>query len=160
MSERLRVRFTACSPFSSSPFSLFLCFLLALPPSFLLFLTHLLPLPLCPHMYTGAMGGADGGMGGGGASGAGGGGYGYYGNVPASMYGLLLGACRLGLEPLVYHTLKVTNMSKISGEQLQKAFTCSQEHGHQNLANCLKHLVRFTTFVTRYVYCKSRVRRT
>ena len=95
MSERLRVRFTACSPFSSSPFSLFLCFLLALPPSFLLFLTRSLPLPLCPHMYTGAMGGADGGMGGGGASGAGGGGYGYYGNVPASMYGLLLGAPRL-----------------------------------------------------------------
>ena len=91
-------------------------------------------------------------MGAGGASGAGGGGYGYYGNVPASMYGLLLGACRLGLEPLVYHTLKVQNMSKISGEQLQKAFTCSQEHGHQNLANCLKHLVRFTTFVTRYVW--------
>ena len=95
------------------------------------------------------MGGADGmgmGMGGGGA---GGGGYGYYGNVPASTYGLLLGACRLGLEPLVYHTLQVKNMSKISGEQLQKAYTCSQEYGHVNLANCLKQLVRFTCFVTR-----------
>jgi hypothetical protein len=62
---------------------------------------------------------------------------------------LLLGACRLGLEPLVYHTLQVKNMSKISGEQLQKAYTCSQEYGHVNLANCLKQLVRFTCFVTR-----------
>lgn len=101
---------------------------------------------------SGAMGGGDGGMGPGGAGGmggGGGGGYGYYGNVPASTYGLLLGACRLGLEPLVYHTLQIKNMSKISGEQLQKAYTCSQEHGHQNLANCLKQLVRFTSFVTR-----------
>ena len=86
------------------------------------------------------------GMGGGGG---GGGGYGYYGNVPASTYGLLLGACRLGLEPLVYHTLQIKNMSKISGEQLQKAYSCSQEYGHSNLANCLKQLVRFTCFVTR-----------
>lgn len=91
------------------------------------------------------MGGGDMGMGGGGA----GGGYGYYGNIPASTYGLLLGACRLGLEPLVYHTLQVKNMSRISGEQLQKAYSCSMEHGHQNLANCLKHLVRFASFVAR-----------
>ena len=81
--------------------------------------------------------------------GVGGGGYGYYGNIPASTYGLLLGACRMGLEPLVYHTLQVKNMSKITGEQLQKACLCSQEYGHQNLANCLKQLVRFTSFVTR-----------
>ena len=89
------------------------------------------------------------GMGGGGAGGGGGGTYGYYGNIPASTYGLLLGACRLGLEPLVYHTLQIKSMSKINGEQLQKAYSCSQEHGHQNLANCLKHLVRFASFVTR-----------
>ena len=116
-------------------------------PSFHPSLPHLLPSSPLPLPHTGAMGGDGMGMGGGGAGG--GGSYGYYGNIPASTYGLLLGACRLGLEPMVYHTLQVKNMSKISGEQLQKAYSCSQENGHQNLANCLKHLVRFTSFVTR-----------
>ena len=114
------------------------------------FIAHIhLSLSLSLSLSPGSMGGGDVAMGGASGGRVGGGGYGYYGNIPASMYGILLGACRLGLEPLVYHTLKLKNMAKINGEQLQTAFTCSQQHGHQNLANCLKHLVRFTSFVNR-----------
>jgi len=42
----------------------------------------------------GAMGGATGG--------GGGGRYMYSGSIPSSTFGLLLGGCRLGIEPLVY----------------------------------------------------------
>ena len=51
-----------------------------------------------------------GGMGPDGGGGVAGGGYpAYLGGVPSSTYGLLLGACRLGLEPLVYATLRVSH---------------------------------------------------
>ena len=56
-----------------------------------------------------------GGMGPDGGGGVAGGGYpAYMGGVPSSTYGLLLGACRLGLEPLVYATLRVSHVWDIT----------------------------------------------
>ena len=53
-----------------------------------------------------AMGGATGGLGGGR--------YKYSGSIPSSTFGLLLGGCCLGIEPLVYATLHLPSMEKIS----------------------------------------------
>ena len=52
--------------------------------------------------------------------GAGGGGVfgGYYGNVPSTSYSLLLGSCRLGIEPLVFATLQLPKMQAITIEQV------------------------------------------
>ena len=83
--------------------------------------------------------------------GAGGGslGYPYMGGIPGSTYGLLLGACRLGLEPFVYATLQLPIMEKISSEQLKKACLLAEEHHHGNLSRVLKQLVAVTELTVR-----------
>ena len=88
----------------------------------------------------GAGGGMGGAMGGGGGDGLGGaGGYGGYygGNIPSTSYSLLLGACRLGIEPLIYATLELPSMVAINRAQLTKAKELAEEHGHMNAAKVL-----------------------
>ena len=79
----------------------------------------------------------------GGGEGGGSGAYGYFASIPASMYGLLLGRCRLGTEPLVYGVLHDYNiMSNISVEQLHDAWIQSEKYGHHKITKCLQHLAR------------------
>ena len=89
------------------------------------------------NMGTRAMGGAmeqDGGDRLGSASGYGG----YYGgNIPSTSYSLLLGACRLGIEPLIYATLQLPSMATINRAQLIKARELAEEYGHMNAAKVL-----------------------
>ncbi len=51
--------------------------------------------------------------------GANGNGYYYSGNIPPTSYSLLLGACRLGIEPLVIATLELASMAKINSKQVR-----------------------------------------
>ena len=64
----------------------------------------------------------------------------YNGYIPSSMYQLLLGACRLGCEPLVYSLLCSPIMENISGEQLKEAEECATANGHSKLADHLHEL--------------------
>ena len=89
----------------------------------------------------GAMGGATGG--------GGGGGYMYSGSIPSSTFGLLLGGCRLGIEPLVYATLHLPSMEKISISQLQKAGDIAEEFGHDSIVECLGQVLKSCLFVSR-----------
>ena len=62
--------------------------------------------PLTPcSLGEGNVGGADG--------------YYYSGNIPPTSYSLLLGACRLGIEPLVIATLELASMAKINSQQVR-----------------------------------------
>ena len=102
------------------------------------YLTHTFP------SYFPDVGGMGGGLGQDGADGlGGGGGYGGYygGNIPSTSYSLLLGACRLGIEPLIYATLELPSMVNINRAQLTKAKELAEEHGHSNAANVLKLLI-------------------
>ena len=90
-----------------------------------------------PDVGAGGMGGAMGPDGSnGGYGGAGGGGY-YGGNIPSTSYSLLLGACRLGIEPLIFATLELPSMAAINRTQLTKAKELAEEHGHMNAAKVL-----------------------
>lgn len=90
-----------------------------------------------PDVGAGGMGGAMGQDGGDGLGGAGGfGGY-YGGNIPSTSYSLLLGACRLGIEPLIFATLELPSMVTINRTQLTKAKELAEEHGHMNAAKVL-----------------------
>ena len=88
----------------------------------------------------GSMGG-DLGPDGGGADGLGGGGPyggGYFGgNIPSTSYSLLLGACRLGIEPLIFATLELPSMLNITRAQLTKAKELAKENGHMHAAKVL-----------------------
>ena len=64
------------------------------------------------------MGGGDIG-GGAGNIGGGAGNYYYNNNISGKSYSLLLGACRLGLEELVYATLELKSMQKINAQQVR-----------------------------------------
>ena len=64
----------------------------------------------------------------------------YAGYIPSSMYQLLLGACRLGCEPLVYCLLCSPVMEGISSEQMKEAHECAQTNGHEELADHLMEL--------------------
>ena len=77
-----------------------------------------------------------------GGDGLGGGGYGGYfsGNIPSTSYSLLLGACRLGIEPLIYATLELPSMAGINRAQLTKAKELAEEHGHMNAVKVLEIL--------------------
>ena len=57
-----------------------------------------------------------GAMGGGLGIGDGGGGDMYSGRIPSSTFGLLLGGCHLGIEPLVYATLHLPSMHGTGAE--------------------------------------------
>jgi len=86
----------------------------------------------------------------GGATGAGGGGgYMYSGSIPSSTFGLLLGGCRLGIEPLVYATLHLPSMETISISQLQKASDIAEEFGHDSIVECLGQVLKSCLFVSR-----------
>ncbi len=110
------------------------------------FLSHNMPTYFQQADLGGGLGGAEGMMGGGGASG---GGYAYSGGIPASTYGLLLGACRLGMEPFIFATLQLPAMEKISSEQLGKSRKLAEEFGHENLARVLGQLERVTALAGR-----------
>lgn len=73
----------------------------------------------------------------------GGGGSAYGGGfqVPGAAYQLLLGACRLGCEPLVSCLLSLPAMSVIGLEELQKACDIAAEHGHRELSSVLMQMV-------------------
>ena len=45
--------------------------------------------------------------------------YYYSDNISGKSYSLLLGACRLGLEELVYATLELKSMQKINAQQVR-----------------------------------------
>ncbi len=93
-----------------------------------------------------------GGLGGGGAMMGGGGavgGYGYSGGIPSSTFGLLLGGCRLGLEPFVYATLQLPAMAKINSQQLGRARELAEEFGHEKLARVLGRLERVSGITAR-----------
>ena len=104
------------------------------------YLTHTFP-SYFPDVGSmgGGMGGALGQDGGGGDAGYGGGYFG--GNIPSTSYSLLLGACRLGIEPLIFATLELPSMLGINRAQLTKAKDLAEEHGHMNAANVLGLLV-------------------
>ena len=53
------------------------------------------------------------------------------------MYQLLLGACRMGCEPLVYCLLCSPAMEDVSLETIEKAQACAEENGHTQLAEHL-----------------------
>ena len=78
-----------------------------------------------------------------GAGGANYGGAGYNGGytVPNAVYQLLLGACRLGCEPLVACLLSLPAMSTITMDQLQKACDVADGCGHSQLATALVQMV-------------------
>lgn len=76
-------------------------------------------------------------------------GSGYGNNVPTSMYGILLGACRMGLEPLVYATLTLSAMSNISLEQLEKAREAAVQFGHHSLGDMFRGLIEAKQVVPR-----------
>ena len=84
----------------------------------------------------GGMGGDLGGDGGDGLGGGYGGGY-FGGNIPSTSYSLLLGACRLGIEPLIFATLELPSMLSINRAQLTKAKELAEENGHMNAAKVL-----------------------
>jgi hypothetical protein len=91
-----------------------------------------------PDVGAGGMGGPMGPDGGDGGYGVGGAGGGYYGgNIPSTSYSLLLGACRLGIEPLIFATLELPSMVAINRAQLTKAKELAEEHGHMNAAKVL-----------------------
>lgn len=101
------------------------------------YLTHTFP-SYFPDV--GGMGGGLGQDGGDGLGGAGGGYDGGYfgGNIPSTSYSLLLGACRLGIEPLIYATLQLPSMLSINRAQLTKAKELAEENGHTKAADVLK----------------------
>ena len=68
-----------------------------------------------------------------------GGGGGYH--VPYAKYQLLLGACRLGCEPLVACLLKLPAMKSITVNELQKACDLAEEFGHTHLSAILLRMV-------------------
>ncbi|XP_064396525.1 uncharacterized protein LOC135343497 [Halichondria panicea] len=93
----------------------------------------------------------DGGMdlGQGDVGGANGNGYYYSGNIPPTSYSLLLGACRLGIEPLVIATLELASMAKINSKQLRKAMGLADENGHSNMGKLLKTLAEVNEIVSK-----------
>ena len=70
---------------------------------------------------------------------SGSGGYGNY--MPNSMYHLLLGACRLGCEPLVHCLLSSPVMEELTQEQMKEAYECALSNGHESLSEVLMELV-------------------
>ena len=76
-------------------------------------------------------------------------GSGYCNNVPTSMYEILVGSCRMGLEYLVYATLNLSCMRAISQEQLEKAHEAAMEYEHFSLANMLATLIESKQIVPR-----------
>lgn len=64
-----------------------------------------------------------------------------YGYIPNSMYQLLLGACRLGCEPLVHCLLSSPVMEELTLEQMKEAYECATSNGHENLSDLLMELV-------------------
>ena len=56
------------------------------------------------------------------------------------MYQLLLGACRLGCEPLVHSLLCSPIMENITGDQLKEAEECAASNGHTKLSDHLNEL--------------------
>ena len=90
-----------------------------------------------------------GAMGGGLGGGDGGGGYMYSGGIPSSTFGLLLGGCRLGIEPLVYATLHLPSMQRISMGQVQKARDIAEEFGHDGIVECLTLVLKSCSLVSR-----------
>ena len=113
------------------------------------YLTHTFP-SYFPDVG-GGLGGMGGALGGDGGDGLGGGGYGGYygGNIPSTSYSLLLGACRLGIEPLIYATLQLPSMININQEQLIKAKELAEEHGHTNAAKVLEILAEMPTMTVK-----------
>ena len=85
----------------------------------------------------GSYGGIDGSSSGTGSSSTGG----YTGSIPSSMYSLLLGACRMGCEPLVHCLMSSPLMEDITFEQLQEAHDCAITNGHMMLADHLSDMV-------------------
>ena len=73
----------------------------------------------------------------------------YSGSIPSSTLGLLLGGCRLGIEPLVFATLHLPSMEKISVGQLQKASDIAEEFGHDSVVECLGQVLKSCLFVSR-----------
>ena len=61
--------------------------------------------------------------------------------MPNSAYQLLLGACRLGCEPLVACLLSLPAMAAITNDELQKACDIATDYGHQQLADVLMLMV-------------------
>ena len=57
--------------------------------------------------------------------------------IPLSTFGLLLGGCRLGIEMLVYATLHLPSMQRISMGQVQKVRDIAEEFGHDGIVECL-----------------------
>eukprot|EP00731_Ephydatia_muelleri_P005712 Em0002g1888a len=76
-------------------------------------------------------------------------GSGYCNNVPTSMYGILIGSCRMGLESLVHATLTLPAMRDISLEQLEKAREAALEQGHHSLGTMLGGLLESRQIVPR-----------
>ena len=72
----------------------------------------------------------------------------YSGSIPSSTLGLLLGGCRLGIEPLVFTTLHLPSMEKISVGQLQKASDIAEEFGHDSVVECLGQVLKSCLFVS------------
>ena len=62
-------------------------------------------------------------------------------SVPNTAYQLLLGACRLGCEPLVNIILALPLMAAITSDELQKACEIAQNCGHTNLYEVLQQMV-------------------
>ena len=66
---------------------------------------------------------------------------GYSSYIPNSMYHLLLGACRLGCEPLVHCLLSSPVMEDLTQEQMKEAYECALSNGHESLSEVLMELV-------------------
>jgi hypothetical protein len=64
----------------------------------------------------------------------------YTGYSPSSMYQLLLGACRLGCQPLVHCLLCSPALEDVPGDVLEKAIYCAEENSHFELAESLKEI--------------------
>ena len=74
----------------------------------------------------------------------------YMGSIPASTYGVLMVACRLGLRPLVYATLRLPPMRDISIKQLKKAQDTAKKFGHSDLSKILEHLVMSQSMASQF----------
>ena len=57
------------------------------------------------------------------------------------MYQLLLGACRLGCEPLVHCLLSSPVMEELTHEQIKEAYECAISNGHEVLSDLLMELI-------------------
>ena len=73
----------------------------------------------------------------------------YGSNVPTSLYGILIGSCRMGLEALVRATLALHAMRTISVEQLEAARDASVQYGHHPLRVMIEELIEAKAVVPR-----------